>query len=98
MMVSTSSCSTISMIFFYIGLHKSTETLRAIGFVFSFCVNEQEQLVRGCRYGIHREHRSHIKDLSFNEHIPLIDDVIALVLIAGVTKTGQHATVPRLQQ
>ena len=31
-----------------------------------------------------------MEDLSSNEHLPLIDDVMVLVLVAGVTKTGQH--------
>ena len=31
-----------------------------------------------------------MKYLPSNEHLPLIDIVIALVLVAGVTKTGQH--------
>ena len=31
-----------------------------------------------------------MKDLPSNEHLPLIDVVIALVLVAGVTKTGQY--------
>ena len=39
-----------------------------------------------------------MKDLSFNEHLPLIDDVIALVLVAGVTKTGQHLSAFRFPQ
>ena len=29
-----------------------------------------------------------MEDLPSNEHLPLIDDVIVLVLVAGVTKTG----------
>ena len=29
-----------------------------------------------------------MKDLPPNEHFPVIDDVIVLVLVAGVTKTG----------
>lgn len=39
-----------------------------------------------------------MKDLPFNEHLPLIDDVIALVLVAGVTKTGQHLSAFRFPQ
>ena len=39
-----------------------------------------------------------MKDLPSNEHLPLIDDVIVLVLVAGVTKTGQHLSAFRFPQ
>ena len=39
-----------------------------------------------------------MKDLPSNEHLPLIDVVIALVLVAGVTKTGQYLSAFRFPQ
>ena len=39
-----------------------------------------------------------MKDLPSNEHLPLIDVVIALVLVAGVTKTGQYLSAFRFRR